>query len=125
MLKGIGKLVKGGTDLGKSYAVGTVKRVAVEAVGNVVPGGDLGLDVGRAVLGRVLGGDETLADRLKDLSEEEAAQMAELLTDVLALSEVANGARADGELSAEEIEAVFESIDEMRAQAECLLNTQR
>jgi hypothetical protein len=122
MLKGIGKILKAGLAVGKPFAVAAVKRVTVEAAENVIPGGDLGMDIGRAVLGKFFGGDETLADRLQHLSDDEAAQLAELLTDVLALSEVANGARADGELSADEIEAVFESIDELGQQAGGLLN---
>lgn len=44
MLKGIGKLLKAGVAVGKPFAV--------EAAENVVPGDDLGLDIGRAVLTR-------------------------------------------------------------------------
>ena len=121
MLKGIGKLVKAGVALGKPFAVEAVKRVAVEAVENVVPGGDLGMDIGRAVLERIFDGEASLADRLQDLSAEEAACLAELLSDVLALADVANNARVDGELSVDEIAAVFESVDELGQETESFL----
>ncbi len=46
MLKGIGKLVGVGVKLGKPFAV----KAATEAAENLIPGGDIGLELGKTVL---------------------------------------------------------------------------
>ena len=120
MIKGIGKLVKTGVKLGKPFAL----QAAKEAVENVIPGGDIGLDIGKAVLGRLFKSDssDSVAERIKELSDPERKQLADLLTDLLALAEVANMARSDGEIDPEECDIVFDSIDELRQEAEALLS---
>ncbi|MEA2068008.1 MAG: hypothetical protein U9P12_02295 [Verrucomicrobiota bacterium] len=98
-------------------------RLAKEAIENVVPGGDLGLDISKAVLSRLIGGDspEAVAAGIRDLSEEDYNKLAELLVDVLTLAGVAAQARMDGDIDPEETEAVFDSIDELRQEAEAVL----
>ena len=120
MIKGITKLLKTGVKLGKPFAL----KAAEEAIGNAVPGGDLGLDISKAVLSKLIGGDspEAVAAEIRDLSDEDYNRLAELLVDVLTLAEVAAQARADGEITPEETEAVFDSIDELRQEAEAVLS---
>ncbi|MCF7816916.1 MAG: hypothetical protein K9M54_03440 [Kiritimatiellales bacterium] len=119
MIKGITKLLETGGKLGKRYAL----KAAGEAIENVVPGGDLGMDIGKAVLSKWIDGDatEAVAAGIKDLSDEDYNKLAELLVDVLALAEVAAQARMDGEITPEETDAVFDSIDELRQNAEAVL----
>ncbi|WP_372807313.1 hypothetical protein [Pontiella sp.] len=119
MISGIGKLLKVGAKLGKPFAV----KVAGEAFENMVPGGDLGMDVGKALLSNLMSGDapETVAAGIRNLSDEDYNKLAELVVDVLTLAEVAAQARMDGEIDPEETEAVFDSIDELRQGAEGVL----
>lgn len=105
--------------LGKPYAL----KAAEEAIENVVPGGDLGMDIVKPFLPEWLDADssEAVAAGINDLSDEDYNKMAELLVDVLTLAEVAAQARMDGEITPEETEAVFDSIDELRQEAEAVL----
>lgn len=121
MIKGIKKLLNTGVKLGKPY----VTRLAEEAIENMVPGGDLGLDVSKAVLSKLMDGDspEAVAAGIRGLSDADYNKLAELLVDILTLAEVAAQARMDGEIDPEETEAVFESIDELRQEAEAVLAT--
>jgi len=77
----------------------------------------------KAVLSTLIGGDspEAVAAGIRDLSDEDYNKLADLLVDVLTLAEVAAQARMDGEIDAEETEAVFDSIDELRQEAEAVL----
>jgi len=119
MIKGITKILTAGVKLGKPFA----RKAAREAIENVVPGGDLGLDISKAVLSKLIDGDspEAVAAGIRDLSDEDYNKLAELLVDVLTLAEVAAQARMDGEIDPEETEAVFDSIDELRQEAEAVL----
>ncbi|MCK4563762.1 MAG: hypothetical protein KAU94_03695 [Verrucomicrobia bacterium] len=120
MIKGIGKLLKTGVTLGKPFAL----KAAEEAIENVVPGGDLGLDISKAVLSKLIDGDSTkaVAAGIRDLSKEDYDKLAELLVNILTLAEVAAQARMDGDIDPEETEAVFDSIDELRQEAEAVLS---
>ena len=119
MIKGIGKLLKTGAKLGKPFAL----RAAGEVIENVVPGGDLGMDISKAVLSKLIGGNspEAVAAGIRDLSAGDYNKPAELLVDVLTLAEVAAQARMDGEIDPEETEAVFDSLDELRQETETVL----
>ncbi len=120
MIKGIGKLLKAGVKLGKPYAL----KAAEEAIENAVPGGDLGLDISKAVLSKLIGNDspEAVTARIKNLSDEDYNKLAELLVDVLTLAEVSAQVQMDGNITDEETKAVFESIDELRLEAEAVLS---
>ena len=119
MIKGIGKLIGVEVKLGKPFAL----RATTEVIENAVPGGDIGLDIGKAVLGRLFGkdSDDPVAERLENLSNKDREKLAELLTDILALSEVVTLAKSDDEIDAEEIEAITEAIGELRQETEALL----
>ncbi len=119
MIKGIEKLLGAGIKPGKSFAM----KAVGEVIENVVSGGDLGMDISKAVLSKLIDGDspEAVAAGIRDLSDEDYNKLADLLVDVLTLAEVAAQARMDGEIDAEETEAVFDSIDELRQEAEAVL----
>jgi len=120
MVKGTGKLLKAGVKLGKPYAL----KAAEEAVDNCgVPGADIALDIVKPFLPEWLDADSTdaVAAGIKDLSNEDYNKLAELLVDVLTLAEVAAQARMDGNIDPEETEAAFDSIDELRQEAEAVL----
>lgn len=119
MIQGIKKLLKAGESAGKRYAF----KAAAEAIENVVPGGDLGMDISKTVVSKLFDGDssEHVAAAIKDFSEEDYNKLADLVVDVLTLAEVAARAKMDGDITPEETGAVFDSIDELRVQAETVL----
>lgn len=109
------KTGRGGSEAGETFCA--------EGGGKLVPGGDIGLDIGKAVLGRLFNGnsDNPVTERLENLSDTDREKLADLLTDILALSEVVSLAKADGEIDDEEMNAITEAIAELRQETETLL----
>jgi hypothetical protein len=117
MIKGIGKFIKTGVKLGKPFAL----KAAEEAIENSgVPGANIALDIAKPFLPGWMTSEkpEAVVAGMKDLKDEDYNKLAELLVDVIALSELAAQARMDGIITEEETEAVFEAINELRVEAE-------
>lgn len=117
MLKGIVKLVDVGVTLGKPFAL----KAAEEAIENSgVPGANIALDIAKPYLPDWMTSEEkeAVAAGMKDLNDEDYNKLAELLVDVIALSELAAQAKTDGDITEEETDAVFEAINELRVEAE-------
>lgn len=74
-------------------------------------------------MGRLFNGnsDNPVTERLENLSDTDREKLADLLTDILALSEVVSLAKADGEIDDEEMNAITEAIAELRQETETLL----
>jgi hypothetical protein len=119
MIKAIGKLATGLVKVGKPIA----GRAVEEAIQNAVPGGDLGLDVTKAVLGAVLKKhpDQAVDDLTRRIDEADPAKVKELVMDVLTLTELVRAAQEDGKLSETEKVMILDAVEELREESEELL----
>lgn len=119
MIKTIGTLATGLVRAGKPVA----GFAAGKAVRNLMPGGDIGLDVTRAVLGTVLRKepDQAMGEFTHRMEKADPAKIKDLVMDVLTLSELVRAANADGKLSEDEKTMILNAIDELREESEKLL----
>jgi hypothetical protein len=119
MIKAIGKLATGLVKVGKPI----VGRAVEEVIQNAVPGGDIGLDVSKAVLGAVLkqDPDQAMDDLTRRINEADPAKLKELVMDVLTLTELVRAAQEDGKLSEIEKVMILDAVEELREESETLL----
>lgn len=119
MIKAIGKLATGLVKVGKPIA----GRAVEEVIQNAVPGGDIGLDVSKAVLGAVLKKEpeQAMDDLTRRIDEADPAKIKELVMDVLTLTELVRAAQEDGKLSETEKVMILDAVEELREESEELL----
>jgi len=119
MIKGIGKLATGLVKAGKPVAVFAVEKT----VRNMVPGGDVGLEVSRAVLGTLFKKepDQAIDELTRRIGKADPAKIRELIMDVLTLTELVRAAQEDGNLSEGEKIIILDAVEELREEAEELL----
>lgn len=123
MIKAIGKLATGLVKVGKPIA----GRAVEEVIQNAVPGGDIGLDVSKAVLGAVLKKEPDLAmdDLTRRIDKADPAKIKELVMDVLTLTELVRAAQEDGKLSETEKVMILDAVEELREESEELLGIEK
>ncbi len=119
MLKTIGKFTKRIVTAGVPVA----GRALEEVVQNAVPGGDIGMDATKIILGSVFGKkpDEAMDELTKRIDEADPAKIKELVMDVLTLTELVRSADADGKLSETEKLMILDAVAELREESEELL----
>lgn len=119
MIKTIGKLAKNIVTKGVPLA----GRALVEVVENAVPGGDIGLDATKIILGSVFGKkpDEAMDELTRRIDEADPAKIKELVIDVLTLTELVRAADADGKLDEVEKLMILDAVTELREESEALL----
>ena len=119
MLKTIGRLAKSVVKAGVPVA----GRALEEVIDNAVPGGDIGLDATKIILGSVFGKkpDEAMDELTRRIDEADPAQIKELVMDVLTLTELVRAADADGKLSETEKIMILDAVTELRVESEELM----
>ncbi len=119
MLKTIGRLAKSVVKAGVPVA----GRALEEVIDNAVPGGDIGLDATRIILGSVFGKkpDEAMDELTRRIDEADPAQIKELVMDVLTLTELVRSADEDGKLSETEKIMILDAVTELREESGELL----
>jgi hypothetical protein len=119
MIKAIGKLATGLVKVGKPIA----GRAVEEVIQNAVPGGDIGLDVSKAVIGAMLKKEpeQAMDDLTRRIDEADPAKLKELVMDVLTLTELVRAAQEDGKLSETEKIMILDAVEELREESENLL----
>ncbi len=119
MLKAIGRLAKSVVKAGVPVA----GRALEEVIDNAVPGGDIGLDATKVILGSVFGKkpDEAMDELTKRIDKADPAQIKELVMDVLTLTELVRAADEDGKLSETEKIMILDAVAELREESEQLL----
>ena len=119
MIETIGKFAKRIATAGVPIA----GRALEEVVENAVPGGDIGLDASRIILGSVFGKkpDEAMDELTRRIDDADPAQIKELVMDVLTLTELVRAADADGKLSETEKLMILDAVAELREEAGELL----
>jgi hypothetical protein len=123
MLKTIGRLAKSVVKAGVPVA----GRALEEVIDNAVPGGDIGLDATKIILGSVFGKkpDEAMDELTRRIDEADPAQIKELVMDVLTLTELVRSADADGKLSETEKMMILDAVTELREESEELLGIRK
>jgi len=119
MIKTIGKFAKRIVTAGVPVA----GKALVEVVENAVPGGDIGLDATKIILGSVFGKkpDEAMDELTRRIDEADPEKVKELVMDVLTLTELVRAADADGKLSETEKIMILDAVAELREESEKLL----
>jgi len=119
MLKTIGRLAKNVVKAGVPVA----GKALEEVIDKAVPGGDIGLDATKIVLGSVFKKkpDEAMDELTCRIDEADPAQIKELVMDVLTLTELVRAADEDGKLSETEKIMILDAVAELREESEQLL----
>jgi hypothetical protein len=119
MLKTISRLAKSVVKAGVPVA----GRALEEVIDNAVPGGDIGLDATKIILGSVFGKkpDEAMDELTRRIDEADPKKVKELVMDVLTLTELVRAADEDGKLSETEKIMILDAIAELREESEELL----
>ena len=119
MIKTIGKFAKRIVTAGVPVA----GKALEEVVQNALPGGDIGLDATKIILGSVFGKkpDEAMDELTRRIDEADPEKVKELVMDVLTLTELVRAADADGKLSETEKIMVLDAVAELREESEELL----
>ena len=119
MIKAIGKFA---TKMVKA-GVPVAGKALEEVVGNAVPGGDIGLEASRIVLGRIFQKtpDEAMDEMTRRIGNADPAKVKELVMDVLTLTELVRAADEDGKLSETEKLMILDAVAELREETEELL----
>lgn len=119
MIKTIGKLAKNIVTKGVPLA----GRALVEVVENAVPGGDIGLDASKIILGSIFGKkpNEAMDELTRRIDDADPEKVKELIMDVLTLTELVRAADADGKLDKTEKLMILDAVAELREESEELL----
>ena len=119
MIKTIGKFAKRIVTAGVPVA----GKALVEVVENAVPGGDIGLDATKIILGSVFKKkpDEAMDELTRRIDEADPEKVKELVMDVLTLTELVRAADADGKLDETEKLLILDAVAELREESEELL----
>ena len=119
MIKTIGKFAKSVVKAGIPVA----GKALEEVIDNAVPGGDIGLDAAKVVLGSVFKKkpDEAMDELTRRIDDADPEKLKELVVDVLTLTELVRSADEDGKLSETEKILILDAIAELREESEQLL----
>lgn len=119
MIKTIGKFAKRIVTAGVPVA----GKALVEVVENAVPGGDIGLDATKIILGSVFKKkpDEAMDELTRRIDDADPEKVKELVMDVLTLTELVRAADADGKLSETEKIMILDAVAELREESAELL----